>query len=194
MNDVAEEKRHIETRLELEFGDGAEHFGDGDLQFPARQVRAQAAMRPVAESQMRGSPIQANLRWRLEGLRVVRAQRGGHGHAIARLDGDAVNFDLLEADSQRGDGRVSAQQLGHADLEFRWITAQFALVLRMSRQMIEVQADIGGDCIEAAEKQIEAMAEYFFVGPRPSIDLHATGIADEVFAGIAAALLDFLEQ
>src|SRR5271170_1852918 len=129
MNDVAEEKRHIETRLELEFGDGPEHLGDGDLQLPARQMRSQAAMRPVAEGQMSGAAIEPHLGGRLEGLRIVRAQWCGHGDSVARLDGDAVNLDLFVANPERGDGCVSAQQLGHADFEFGWVAAQLPLML-----------------------------------------------------------------
>ena len=61
------------------------------------------------------------------------------------------------------------------------------LVVGVFRQVAKVEGDIGGHRIEAADKQVEGVADQFVVGEGAALYAIFDGMADEVVPGMGAA-------
>ena len=175
MDDVAEKKAYLETRLNAKHRDRLNEFLDRGLQLAAGEMLAKTTVNSMAERNMGRAAVQTHLARGLIGLGIAPGERCRHDDKVARhhrLAVDPIGFCANAVGRDRG---IGTQQLfDRDDILLGRVGPDRLLVPGMGGEVVEMQSEVRGDGVEPAEIKVEAVAKNFLVGSlRPSTSASA---------------------
>src|SRR5271168_2278655 len=195
VNDTTEKKWHFEARFDLKLRNRRQEFRNSNLDLAPREMLAEAAMGIVAEREVRCTAVQSDFIGRFVGLRVAPGKGGRHCNEISRHHPVSIELIWLAADTLGRHGRITTQQLLDGDGILQGVVVAHGLLVAGSRgQMMEMQTQIRGYRVEAAQIQIEAVAEHFNVRPSAAFHGELERLADQIVARVLLTVLDGLQQ
>ena len=182
------------ARLDTELRDAAEKLLERDPHLALRQMHADAGVRAIAEGNMTRPAPEIDFVGVVELCRIAPGQRGAHHHFIAGHHPYSVEFGFAGAGAERGHRGIGAHQFVDGMRDFLWIAAEEFLIVVLAREMRELQAHVGGDGIQPADKQVEGKSDQLVIVELCAIHVDRKGIADDVVARRFASVLYLLAQ